>query len=141
MTPAVSVGPSAVKWSVPIRGRGAVLGGAVRRSRRSRPRGPWRSYSRMARSGHRVAPGDGVYRDPLDVLQVTAPPPVAVDAGAVLSGPILDHALAVAAPLGEHPPDDLADAMGGFPVKRPPANLPVHPQKSGGRVGESPVFV
>ena len=95
----------------------------------------------MARLRHRVAPGDSVYRDPLDTLQVTAPPPVAVDTGAMLSGPILDHALAVAAPLGEHPPDDLADAMGGFPVKRPPANLPVHPQKSGGRVGESPVFV
>jgi hypothetical protein len=96
---------------------------------------------RMPRLRHRVAPGDGVYRDPVDALQVTAPPPVAVDAGAMLSGPILDHALTVVAPFGEHPPDDFADAMGGFPVKRPPANVPVHPQKSGSRVGESPVFV
>src|SRR5215207_7398398 len=144
MAPAVSEGTSAAKRTGPIRDRDVVLRGALPGSSRSRPRGPWRSYARMARLRHRVAPGDGVYRDPLDVLQVTAPPPVAVDAGAVFSGPILDHALAVAAGetlLGEHPPDDLADAMGRFPVKRPPANVPVHPQKSCGRVGESPVFV
>jgi hypothetical protein len=44
-------------------------------------------------------------------------------------------------PLGEHPLDDLADAMGGFPMKRPAAHVPVNPEKIGCLVGESPLLV
>ena len=99
---------------------------------------------RMAGLRHRVASDDGAYRDPIDALQAAGPPPVAVDAGAVLPGPPLDHALGVVAgeiPLGEHPPDDFADAMAGLPMERPATHVPVHPEKSGGLVGESPVLV
>src|SRR5215213_1043921 len=100
----------------------------------------------MAGLRHRVAPddgGDGAYCEAIDALRVAASPPVAVDAGAVLLGPPLDHALGVVAgkvPLGEHPLDDFADTMGGLPVERSAAHVPVHLEKSRGLVGESPLL-
>ena len=100
----------------------------------------------MAGLRHRVATDDstdGADRDLINALQATASPTVAVDAGVVLPGPLLDHALGVVAgevPLGEHPPDDFADAVGGLPVERPAAHVPVKPEKSGGFVGESPLL-
>jgi hypothetical protein len=99
---------------------------------------------RSAELRHRVAPEHRVYHDCPATLQATAPPSRAVDAGAALSGPLLDRLLGIVTgrvPLGKHPPDDGADAIRGLPVERPAAHVPVYTEISGGFIGELPILV
>ena len=76
----------------------------------------------------RVASKHGSDQDTLHLLQATAPTVSAIDASAMLSSPPLDHLLGVVPgeiTLGHDPPNNLTDALFGFPAECPTARLPI----------------